>query len=216
MSTHHLPEVPASEVEDRKSLRVVDSHERVWTGRVFAMDEDRVRVVEGRDPVVRQYVAHPGAVGIVALRGPAGAEEVLVVRQYRHPVRAELWEVPAGLLDIEGEDPLIAAQRELGEEADLRANRWDLLVDYFTSPGGSEESLRIFLARDLEVVDRPYPREDEEADMVQAWIGLDQAVEAVLAGRLHNPTTVVGVLAAAAARSGGWAGLRPLDAPWLR
>ncbi len=150
------------------------------------------------------------------LRGVSGGEEILLERQYRHPVKAELWEIPAGLLDIPGEDPRIAAERELAEEADLVAKRWDVLVDYFTSPGGSTEPLRIFLARELRDADEAFEREDEEATMEYAWVRLDDALTMVLDGRLHNPSAVIGVLAAHAARGRGWAGLRPADAPWLR
>ena len=203
-------------LEDRKSLRVVESHRRVWTGRVFSLDEDRVQVAAGGEPVVRQYVAHPGAVGIVAVRGNQGEEQILLERQYRHPVRAELWEIPAGLLDVAGEDPLTAARRELSEEADLAADRWDVLVDYFTSPGGSEESIRIFLARGVHASGGEFDRVDEEEDLVQAWVDLDWAVDAVLAGRLHNPSAVTGILAASVSRDREWSTLRPVDAPWLR
>ncbi len=216
MSLEQLPEELASSIEDAHSERTVSSHRRVWTGRVFALDEDEVRVTSAGGPVLRQYLAHPGAVGIVAVRGAAGAEQILLERQYRHPARAELWEIPAGLLDVEGEDPLDAAKRELREEADLEAARWDVLVDYFTSPGGSSESIRVFLARDLSETETPFERLDEEADFVQAWVALDEAVSAVLAGRLHNPSTVSGVLAAAAARGRDWATLRATDSAWLR
>lgn len=209
-------QVDASEIVDRKSSREVLSHEKIWQGLVFGLDQDRVRVAQDQLPVVRQYLAHPGAVGIVALRGEPGDEEVLLERQYRHPVGAELWEIPAGLLDIEGEDHLVAAQRELREETDLEADRWDVLVDYFTSPGGSSESIRIYLARDVRPAPSEFPREAEEADMLETWVDLDRAVEAIFAGRLHNPSTVAGVLATAAARARDWEPLRPLDAPWLR
>jgi len=209
-------QVDASEIVDRKTTREVLSHEHLWQGRVFGLDEDRVRVARDQPPVVRQYLAHPGAVGIVALRGEPGAEEVLLERQYRHPVGAELWEIPAGLLDIEGEDHLVAAQRELREETDLEAGRWDVLLDYFTSPGGSSESIRIYLARDVRTGPTPFPREAEEADMLETWVDLDRAVEGVLAGRLHNPSAVAGILATAAARAREWEPLRPLDSPWLR
>ena len=141
-----------------------------------------------------------------------------MVRQYRHPVRAMLWEVPAGLLDVPGEEPLVAAQRELAEETDFAAARWDVLVDFYASPGFTTEGARSYLARDL----RPLPpserveREAEEAEFVPTWFRLDDVLDAVMAGRLHNPSTVVGVLAAARARSSGWAGLRPTDAGWLK
>jgi len=180
--TGEFATVDGADLRDARSQRLVESRRHLWSGRVFGLDEDRVRVVEDGDPVVRQYLAHPGAVGIVALRGEPGHEQVLMERQYRHPVRAELWEIPAGLLDVDGEEPLAAARRELREEADLEARRWDVLVDYFTSPGGSSESIRVFLARDVVPTATPFPREDEERDMVQVWTDLDEAVAGVLAG----------------------------------
>ncbi|MFI2703520.1 NUDIX domain-containing protein [Cellulosimicrobium composti] len=184
----------------------------VHAGRVFDLRSDVVDLGDG-GTVTREYLDHPGAVAIVALDDD---ERVLLLRQYRHPVRRELWEAPAGLLDVVGEDGQVAAARELAEEADLRAARWDVLVDYFTTPGGSNEALRVFLARDLSPVpeaDR-FEREAEELDMELRWVPLDEAVGKVLRGELHNPSAVVGILAAAASRADGWASLRPADAPW--
>ena len=213
---HFLSNEQVQEIADQPSPHEVTASEVVWSGRIVDMIKDHVIVVEGQDPVVREYTRHPGAVAVVVLRGESGGEEILLERQYRHPVKAELWEIPAGLLDIPGEDPRIAAQRELAEEADLVADRWDVLVDYFTSPGGSTEPLRIFLARDLRAADEVFDREDEEATMEYAWVRLDDALTMVLDGRLHNPSAVIGVLATHAARGRGWSGLRPADAPWLR
>ncbi len=172
----------------------------------------------------RQTVVHHDAVSIVALREGEdssrddGAVEILMVRQYRHPVRAMLWEVPAGLLDVPGEAPLAAARRELAEETDYVAARWDVLVDFYASPGFTTEGSRVFLARCLHPlpVDQRIRREAEEAEFVPTWFLLDDVVHAVAGGRLHNPSTVVGVLAAARARAHSWEGLRPADAPWLR
>lgn len=213
---HFLSNEQVQEIADQPSPHEVTASEVVWSGRIVDMIKDHVIVVEGQDPVVREYTRHPGAVAVVVLRGESGGEEILLERQYRHPVKAELWEIPAGLLDIPGEDPRLAAERELAEEADLIADRWDVLVDYFTSPGGSTEPLRIFLARELRDADEPFEREDEEATMEYAWVSLDDALTMVLDGRLHNPSAVIGVLATHAARARGWAGLRPADAPWLR
>lgn len=213
---HFLSNEQVQEIADQPSPHEVVASEVVWNGRIVDMIKDHVIVVEGQEPVVREYTRHPGAVAVVVLRGESGGEEILLERQYRHPVKAELWEIPAGLLDIPGEDPRIAAERELAEEADLVADRWDVLVDYFTSPGGSTEPLRIFLARDLRAADEVFDREDEEATMEYAWVRLDDALTMVLDGRLHNPSAVIGVLATHAARGRGWAGLRPADAPWLR
>ena len=203
-------------IADQSSPHAVTASQVVWSGRIVDMVKDHIIVFDGQEPVVREYTRHPGAVAVVVLRGESGGEEILLERQYRHPVKALLWEIPAGLLDIPGEDPRVAAQRELAEEADLVAKRWDVLVDYFTSPGGSTEPLRIFLARDLRDADEAFDREDEEATMEYAWVGLDDALTMVLDGRLHNPSAVIGVLATHAARARGWAGLRPANAPWLR
>lgn len=213
---HFLSNEQVQEIADQPSPHEVVASQVVWNGRIVDMIKDHVIVVEGQEPVVREYTRHPGAVAVVVLRGESEGEEILLERQYRHPVKAELWEIPAGLLDIPGEDPRIAAERELAEEADLVADRWDVLVDYFTSPGGSTEPLRIFLARDLRAADEVFDREDEEATMEYAWVRLDDALTMVLDGRLHNPSAVIGVLATHAARARGWAGLRPTDAPWLR
>ena len=213
---HFLSNEQVQAIADQSSPHAVTASQVVWSGRIVDMVKDHVIVVEGQEPVVREYTRHPGAVAVVVLRGESGGEEILLERQYRHPVKALLWEIPAGLLDIPGEDPRVAAQRELAEEADLVAKRWDVLVDYFTSPGGSTEPLRIFLARDLQDADEAFDREDEEATMEYAWVGLDDALTMVLDGRLHNPSAVIGVLATHAARARGWAGLRPANAPWLR
>ena len=213
---HFLSDEQIQAIADQPSPHEVVVSQVVWNGRIVDMVKDHVIVVEGAEPVVREYTRHPGAVAVVVLRGESGEEEILLERQYRHPVQASLWEIPAGLLDIPGEDPRVAAQRELADEADLVAKRWDVLVDYFTSPGGSTEPLRIFLARDLRAADEVFDREDEEATMEYAWVRLDDALTMVLDGRLHNPSAVIGVLATHAARGRGWSGLRPADAPWLR
>ena len=202
---HFLSNEQVQEIADQPSPHEVTASEVVWSGRIVDMIKDHVIVVEGQDPVVREYTRHPGAVAVVVLRGESGGEEILLERQYRHPVKAELWEIPAGLLDIPGEDPRLAAERELAEEADLVADRWDVLVDYFTSPGGSTEPIRVFLARDLAPTGTAFARSDEEAGIEAAWVGLDEAVAAVLDGRIHNPNSVAGLLAAHAARAGRWA-----------
>src|SRR5665648_894467 len=121
--------------------------------------------------VTREFVRHPGAVAVIALDPD---DRVLLLRQYRHPVGAELWEPPAGLLDLPGEDPVLAAQRELAEEADLTASSWWLLVDYLSTPGGSDEALRVFLARDLNEVPEAerHDRQAEERDIAVSYTHL--------------------------------------------
>jgi 8-oxo-dGTP pyrophosphatase MutT (NUDIX family) len=154
--------------------------------------------------------------GVAAVLGIDDEDRVLLLRQYRHPIGARDWEIVAGLMDVDGESALAGAQRELAEEADLAADRWDLLADVCSSPGGSTEAVRIFLARDLRPVAHDYVREGEEAEIEVRWVPLDDAVAAVLAGRLQNSTTMIAVLSAAASRAAGWSTLRPADAPWER
>lgn len=215
-----LPAAPGDEREDRRVL----AHERIWSGPIFTVDADQVALAPGREPVARQVVAHHDAVSIVALREgeessqPDGAAEILMVRQYRHPVRAALWEIPAGLLDAPGEDPVDAARRELAEETDHAASRWEVLADFYASPGFTTEGVRVFLARDLRLIphEQRTARQDEEAEFEPTWMALEQVVQAVIGGRIHNPSTVVGALAAERARARGYTGLRGADAPWLR
>jgi len=181
------------------------------TERVIDVRSDVVVLPDG-GTATRDVVVHPGAVGIIALDD---SDRVLLVQQYRHTVRQLLWEPPAGLLDEPGENPLTAARRELFEEAHHYAERWDVLVDAFTSPGMTDEAVRIYLARDVRAADGPrYDATDEERDMPVQWVPLDAAVSAVLGGRLHNPMAVMGLLAAAHARDADFTGLRPADAPW--
>jgi len=193
---------------------VLDS-ELLLTGMVWDVRRDTVDLGEA-GTVRREYVDHPGAVVIVALREVAGRAQVLLIQQYRHPVGAFEWELPAGLLDVTGEQPWVGAARELNEEADLIAGRWNVLIDHFGSPGGTSEALRVFLARDLTGVSRDdrFTREDEEHGMPVCWVDLDEAHEAVLRGQLHNPSAVIGILTVHAARARDWATLRPPDAPW--
>ncbi|PWD49978.1 ADP-ribose pyrophosphatase [Serinibacter arcticus] len=198
---------------DELLARTVVTSERVFDGRIFDVERREVDLGEA-GTVVRDLVTHPGAVAVVALDDDG---RVALIRQYRVPVGAFLWEVPAGLLDGGPEETLLAAaQRELAEEIDLAARRWDVLVDYATSPGMGDESLRVFLARDLEAAPAgDFVREGEEAEIELVWIPLAEAVEAVLAGRVHNPSAVVGLLAADRAAREDFVGLRAVDAPFL-
>ena len=190
---------------------VVSSAELV-RGRLVTLLTDKVRMPDD-ELAERDVVIHPGAVAVLALDD---AGQVLLIRQYRHPVRRLLWEIPAGLRDVSGEPAWATARRELLEEAGYRAGDWRVLADYYTSPGFSTERLRVFLARDLEFVpeaERDFVPEAEEAELVPAWLPLDEAVRKVFAGDLHNGVAALGVLAAYAARSEGFDGLRPADAP---
>ncbi|MGH8825014.1 MAG: NUDIX domain-containing protein [Jiangellaceae bacterium] len=206
---------PPLKVADRpERWEVVSSETVLETSRVISVRRDHVRSPADGAEFVRDVVIHPGAVGVVALDDD---ERVLLVSQYRHPVGHRLLEAPAGLLDVPGEPYHRAAVRELYEEGHVRAAEWRVLVDIFTSPGMTTESTRVFLARGLTAVpdgDR-HVGVHEEADMPVSWAPLADLVDAVLAGRLHNPILVSGVLAAWTARTrGGYDALRPADAPW--
>ncbi|BCJ55842.1 ADP-ribose pyrophosphatase [Actinoplanes sp. NBRC 14428] len=184
-----------------------------YAGPIFTVYTDEV-TMSGGGTADRDVVINKNAVGVVALDDVG---RVVLIRQYRHPVGKQLWELPAGLRDVEGEDLAVTAGRELAEEADITARRFDLLVDLHTSPGFSAETIRIFLARDLSPVpeDERHDRKDEEADIEICWVDLDEAVAMVLRGEITNAAAVGGLLCAARARDDGWATLRPADTPPL-
>jgi ADP-ribose pyrophosphatase len=201
------------ELTDQAEQWPVVEHRLLASGAVTDFVEDSVRTPDG-EVMRRQYTLHPGAVGVIALDDD---DRIAVVLQYRHPVAHRLVEPPAGLLDQDNEVFLVGAQRELAEEAGLAASDWRVLVDLFTSPGASQESVRIYLARGLSVVARPdgFEPESEEASMEVAWADRAELVDAILAGRLQNPVMVSGVLALEAAiASGRLERLRPAHAPW--
>ncbi|MHA6631965.1 NUDIX domain-containing protein [Pseudonocardia sichuanensis] len=175
----------------------------------MALRADEVLMPGGR-VAVREIVEHPGAVAIAALDAD---DRLMMIHQYRHAVGRRLWELPAGLLDVRGEDPLATAQRELAEETGLAASEWAALVDVAPSPGFSDEAVRVYLARGVSEVGRPEQKDDEEADLATRWVSLPVAVRMVLAGTIVNATTVAGVLAAHAL-AGAPAAARPADAPW--
>jgi 8-oxo-dGTP pyrophosphatase MutT (NUDIX family) len=141
----------------------------------------------------RDFVDHPGAVAVLARNE---ADEVLLIQQYRHPIRMREWEIPAGLLDVAGEPALAAIQRELEEEVDLVADEWSQLGSYFSSPGGSNELIQVFQARKLRASAAVFDRTEEEADIVRRWVSLEEAVAGVLDGRLRNAILAFAVLAA--------------------
>lgn len=180
---------------DEVSAHPVLESETMFSGRVW--DVRRDRIAYGDSEIVREYLDHTGAVAVAAIddRG-----RILVIRQYRHPIGMRDWELPAGLLDIEGEDPLVAAQRELAEEVDLVADEWAPLVEFFTSPGGSNELLRVYRATGVRAAPETFARGEEEADIETRWVELDELLDAVKAGRVRNGILVTAALSLAADR----------------
>lgn len=190
----------------------VTGTETLFAGRVLTLRRDTVRMSDGR-LADREVVAHPGAVGVVALDDDGA---IVLVNQYRHPVGRRMDELPAGLLDVAGESALETARRELAEEAGLVAADWHVLLDLHPSPGMSDEAIRIFVAFGLSPVadGERFTPEHEELTLTVARVPLAEAVRRCLAGELTNSSAVAGILAAAHCAATGWGPVRPADAPW--
>jgi 8-oxo-dGTP pyrophosphatase MutT (NUDIX family) len=201
-----------TDIRDEPGAWPVRESAELARGQIVTVRRDAVELPDG-EVVTREVVEHPGAVAILALDDE---DRVLMIRQYRHPVGATLWEIPAGLRDVAGEPLLETARRELLEEAGYRAATWHLLADYASSPGITTERLRIFLARNLAVVppaEREYVPEHEEAYLTTAWVPLTDAVRGILAGELHNGVAIVGILSAYAGQVDGFSELRHAGEP---
>ena len=168
------------------------SSQLLFDAPIIAVRKDEL-AMPNEQVAYRDVVEHMGAVAVAAVND---AGEIAMVHQYRHAVKRRLWELPAGLLDVKDESELAGAQRELVEEAGLKAAQWSVLADIVTSPGFCEETARVYLAQDLIEVERPEAFGDEEADMDFAWIKLDEAVAKVLSGEINNSIAVTGIFAA--------------------
>jgi 8-oxo-dGTP pyrophosphatase MutT (NUDIX family) len=185
------PRPSESALIDESETPTIVSTELDFKGRVWDVRRD-VFEYNGHE-LTRDYIDHPGAVAVLVIDDDG---RVLLIQQYRHPIRSRDWEIPAGLLDIEGEDPLVAAQRELAEEVDLAATDWSHLVSFHSSPGGSNELITVFLARGIVAADSAYQRTEEEADIVVRWVPIADVIEAVLSHDLKNSILAIAVLAA--------------------
>lgn len=215
MSTAHDEIGQDDLLHDDPYLPAIRASQIAYRGAVWDIRRETFDLPEA-EGLVRDLMAHTGAVGIAVVDEN---QRMLFVQQYRHPVRARLWEVPAGLLDVAGEPPLEAAQRELAEEADLTAEHWDVLSDSCLSPGGSSETMRLFLARGLSFVpeaDR-HQRSEEEAGFRFRWISVDEALSAVTDGRITNAIAQLAILQVSRVLQAEAAGtplqLRAVDAP---
>jgi ADP-ribose pyrophosphatase len=208
----HGERLTVADIRDEKGSWPVAQSQLLLRGHIVSVRGDTVELPDG-ELVTREVVEHPGAVAVLALDD---SDRVLMIRQYRHPAAATLWEIPAGLRDVAGEPLLDTARRELLEEAGYRAGTWHILADYLSSPGITTERLRIFLARGLTMVppaEREYVPEHEEAYLTADWVPLPDAVRGILAGDLHNGVAIVGILSAYAAWGDGFRALRQADEP---
>lgn len=152
---------------------------------------DRLHVLAPTGAAVRrEAVRHPGAVAMVPVVGDA----IVLLRQYRAPVDAEMLELPAGKLDVDGEDPAAAAERELAEEVGLVPGRLELVAEFYTGPGFTDERMHVFVATDCRPVARsPHGPEEEAAEVV--LVPLDDVPEMIAEGRIEDAKTLVGLLA---------------------
>ncbi|HET9138422.1 NUDIX hydrolase [Actinophytocola sp.] len=191
----------------RHAFDVVSTRD-IHVGRILALRLDEV-AMPGGGTANREVVEHLPAVAVVAVDE---RDNVMLIRQYRHPLGRRIWELPAGLIDHAGEDPLQTAKRELAEEVGLAAEHWSVLVDVAVSPGFTDEATRVYLATGLSEVDREIMGE-EEADLTQRWVSLDESVRMTLAGEIVNAASVAGLLAAHVVRS-GLTQPRPPESPW--
>lgn len=190
-------------MDDDGRFAVLGSAEQ-FRGRIFSVRVDEV-AMPGGGVARRDVVDHLPAVAVVAVDDDGS---VVLIEQFRHPLRRRLWEIPAGLMDVADEEPLVCAQRELAEEVGLAAENWSVLVDLASSAGFCTEGVRVFLATGLRQVQAP-PAEDEEADLTVSRVPLADALDAVMRGDIVSASAVAGLLAAARVAGPGRA-----DTPW--
>lgn len=179
----------SDELIDTSALEI----ESIWQGKVVRVQRESFSIFG--IPTVREIVAHPGAVGVIAVNLHG---EVALIRQYRHPVRSFLFEPIAGLLDKDEETPLEAAKRELIEEAGLLSDKWSHLIDLIVSPGGSTEIIRFFLAENASPASggREWSFESEEKEMPLVWVTESEFKLAVLEDRIHNSIAISAIFTA--------------------
>jgi ADP-ribose pyrophosphatase len=171
---------------DGKTGARVLRHDRLYSGRILDLDVDEVREpggVQGLREVVRQ----PGSVATLPVHADGRID---LVRQYRYPVDAHIWELPAGRLD-HGETPEDGARRELEEEVGLRALSLEPLMVFWTTPGFCDEVMHLFRATDLQPVP---PRPDEDEDIEVARFTLAEARAMMARGEIREAKTVLALL----------------------
>jgi ADP-ribose pyrophosphatase len=164
-------------------MKLVSSRER-YRCRLFWVTEDHARDSSGFE-IRRSIVRHTGSAVMMAVDNK---RRILLVRQYRLPARAHLWELPAGKLDP-GETPLQAAKRELIEETGYRARHWKKLISFFPSPGYVAEKMTIFLATDL-IAGEAHPMDDERIE--SRWFPARQVARMIQTNTIRDSKTMIG------------------------
>jgi ADP-ribose pyrophosphatase len=175
--------------------------DRVYDGALLHVRRDRVRVPDGHESV-REYIVHPGAVCVVPVLEDGS---LLMVRQYRYPLRREFIELPAGKIDP-GEASLRTGQRELLEETGYAAGEWSYLMTLHPVIGYSDEKIELWLARDL----RHEGANLDHGEFVEPFrMSLAAALEGVRTGRITDAKTIIGVFWAERVLAGTWQPARP-------
>lgn len=178
--------------KDQRASLSVSKRDVVFKGKIW--DIIRETFDYNGTSLVREFVAHPGAVAVIAQNEK---DEVLLIKQYRHPVREYLWEIPAGLLDVPGESKLEAAKRELLEETGYIADHWEELISFHTTPGGNDETITVFVAKRVRHQGHDLELEGEETDLEIRWVPLAEALQSVLNSEMRSPSAGYGLMALA-------------------
>lgn len=165
--------------------------EEVYKGKIITIKRDTLTRGDGKN-FVRETAVSSDAVAVVAIDEQG---RILLIRQYRHPMGRPVWEIPAGKMDVDGEQPEETAIRELQEETDTTAESVELLTLFLNSAGWTNEKTYVYLAKGLRDVPE-FQRENEEADIEKKWVSLDDAYEMVRTGELDDAKTVIGILLA--------------------
>lgn len=166
---------------EEKSLSTQD----IFSGRIIKVKVDRVKLPDGRESS-REIVEHAAAVAIVAIDNN---KNIWMVRQYRKPVEETLLEIPAGIME-ENETPLYSAKRELEEETGLRANNWESIMSYYSTPGFCNEKLHIFMASDIT---RGQMNTDSDEFLEIVKIPLEKAYDMIFQGQIVDGKSIIGI-----------------------
>lgn len=178
--------------KDKPASLSVSKRDTVFKGKIWNVVSESFDY--NGSQLVREFVEHPGAVAVIALNEK---QEVLLIKQYRHPVREYLWEIPAGLLDVPGESRVEAAKRELLEETGYIASSWQELISFHTTPGGNNETITVFVAREVRHQGHDFELEGEETDLEVRWVTLAEALDSVLKSEMKSPSAGYGLMALA-------------------
>lgn len=169
----------------------VESSTQAFKGKIVTIEVDTLSN-GGDERFTRETAVTSDSVAVVALNE---SDNILLIKQYRHPIRRAVWEIPAGRMDVAGESPQQAALRELEEETDTTASTMYELTAFNNSSGLLTEKTYLFLARDLSSVPA-FARSEEEADIEKEWVPLLEAFDRVKAGTIDDAKTMIGILLA--------------------